>query len=208
MNQAVTGAFIAIARKKKGLTQRQLADELNVSDKAISKWETGNGFPDISLMVPLCKTLNINVNELLTGEYLTDEQYKEKAEQNMVDMIKERTENVRRMKLNVLVGISTLLSFVTLLVVVEKFGSFMAANVKIALIAIAIISFAIGIYVVMQGEINIGYYHCKKCNEYFVPTTASYILGVHTLTRRHLRCPKCKKMRWCKKVLSKSEENK
>ena len=90
MNQIKIGRFIAKMRKKQSYTQRQLADILGLSDKTISKWETGSGLPEVSLMMPLCDALRININELLSGECLTDADYKKKAEENMMDLVKER----------------------------------------------------------------------------------------------------------------------
>ena len=71
MDQIIIGKFIASERKRKGYTQRQLADLLQISDKTISKWERGNGFPEVSLLLPLCRELDITVNELLSGERLS-----------------------------------------------------------------------------------------------------------------------------------------
>lgn len=88
MDQIKIGQFIARMRKEKNLTQRQLADILDISDKTISKWETGNGLPDVSLMMPLCEVLTISVNELLSGERLVDRDYKDKAEENMLALLK------------------------------------------------------------------------------------------------------------------------
>ena len=68
MDQKKTGEFIQQLRKAQGLTQKELADKLGISDKTVSKWETGNGLPDIASLSPLCKALGINVNELLSGE--------------------------------------------------------------------------------------------------------------------------------------------
>lgn len=89
MNQSKTGRFIAEMRKAQGLTQRELAEILGVSDKSVSKWECGNGMPDISLMFPICDILKINLNELFSGEKLTDADYKQKAEENMMTLLKE-----------------------------------------------------------------------------------------------------------------------
>ncbi|MEG0339299.1 MAG: helix-turn-helix transcriptional regulator, partial [Oscillospiraceae bacterium] len=80
MNQEKIGKFIATCRKEKGLTQFTLAEKLNITDRAISKWETGKSMPDPSIMLKLCELLNITVNELLTGERLNMENYKENAE--------------------------------------------------------------------------------------------------------------------------------
>ena len=67
MNQENIGKFISKERKNKELTQKELADKLNISEKTISKWECGKGLPEVSLMQPLCKELDISVNELLNG---------------------------------------------------------------------------------------------------------------------------------------------
>lgn len=88
-SQERTGRFIAECRKEKGLTQRELAEKLSLSDKTISKWETGNGMPDSAIMQPLCELLGINVNELLSGEKLSEGSYNGKAEEIMVELIKE-----------------------------------------------------------------------------------------------------------------------
>ena len=89
MNQEKTGKFIAKKRKEKSLTQQELADILGISNKTISKWECGNGLPEVSLMMPLCEVLGISVNELLSGEEL-DNTYVEKAEENFIELIKEK----------------------------------------------------------------------------------------------------------------------
>ena len=89
MNQEKTGAFIAQLRKESNMTQVQLADELGVTNKAISKWENGNGFPEVSLLLPLCNELEITVNELLSGERVSEDDYRKKAEENMVNLVKQ-----------------------------------------------------------------------------------------------------------------------
>lgn len=84
MNQTTIGAFIATRRKAKNLTQLQLAQKLNITDRAVSKWETGKSMPDASIMLPLCDILGITVNELLSGEELTKEEIEEKADENLL----------------------------------------------------------------------------------------------------------------------------
>ncbi len=87
MNQEMIGKFISSCRKDKSLTQMQLAEKLNISNRAVSKWETGKSLPDASNMLELCEILGITVNELLSGERITTmEDYQKKAEQNMVDL--------------------------------------------------------------------------------------------------------------------------
>ena len=83
MDQVKIGKFIAERRKLNNLTQMQLAEKLNITDRAISKWENGKAMPDSSLMLDLCKELNINVNELLSGEVINMENYNVKAEENL-----------------------------------------------------------------------------------------------------------------------------
>lgn len=104
MDQIKTGKFIADERKKKGYTQRQLAEQLGISDKTISKWERGNGFPEISLLLPLCNELDLSVNELLTGERISETEYREKAEENMVNLVKEAQESKKKIILSGMVS--------------------------------------------------------------------------------------------------------
>ena len=91
MDTVKIGRFLKGLRKEKSLTQREVAEKLNVSEKTISKWETGKGFPEISLILPLCKFFDINTNELLSGERLNENQYIEKAEENIVSLVSDRT---------------------------------------------------------------------------------------------------------------------
>lgn len=72
MNNYITGKIIKELREKQGLTQLELAEIINVSDKAVSKWETGKGLPDITLIEPLAKALKVSVIELMNGEYITN----------------------------------------------------------------------------------------------------------------------------------------
>lgn len=95
LDQKKTGMFINEVRKEKGLTQKQLAEEIGVSDKAVSKWENGRGMPDTSLIPELCRVLDININELLSGERLSKDAYNGKAENNMVELIKDNEKTKR-----------------------------------------------------------------------------------------------------------------
>ena len=93
MDQVKIGRFIAEQRKARQLTQRQLAGELDISDKTISKWETGKGLPEVSLMLPLCQALHITVTDLLSGEKGQPADHQKKAEENMMDLMKENQAN-------------------------------------------------------------------------------------------------------------------
>lgn len=81
------GKFIAENRKKKNLTQEQLAEKLGVTSKTISRWENGNYMPDISLLKPISEELGISLNDLLSGEKVEKEQYQEKLEENILNTI-------------------------------------------------------------------------------------------------------------------------
>ncbi|MFI3227993.1 MAG: helix-turn-helix transcriptional regulator [Clostridia bacterium] len=93
MNQIEIGKFIAKERKAKNYTQKQLSEMLAISDKTVSKWECGKGFPEVSLLLPLCNELDITVNELLSAKRLSDDSYKQKAEENIMNLMKEKEEN-------------------------------------------------------------------------------------------------------------------
>ena len=87
MNQIKIGAFISERRKAKGWTQSQLAEKLEITDKAVSKWETGRSMPDLSLFMPLCTLLDVTLNELFAGERIAEEKWKERADEVLMDVI-------------------------------------------------------------------------------------------------------------------------
>lgn len=201
MDQIKIGGFIAEERKRKGYTQKILSEKLGISDKTISKWERGNGFPEVSLLIPLCSELDITVNELLSGERVSEEQYRKKAEENMVNLVKEAQENKKKIILSVMVGILTILAAVPLFMVARMFD--MRTGVRITFIVIGIVVLIIGIAVACIMDREAGAFKCPECHERFIPDMKSYIMAAHTLTKRKLICPKCGAHRYCKKVLTK-----
>ncbi len=96
MNQTEIGKFIAKCRKEKKLTQAQLAEKLNITDRAVSKWETGKSMPDSSIMLELCEILGITVNELLSGEEIDMESYEKKADENLISLKRKDENNMTR----------------------------------------------------------------------------------------------------------------
>ncbi len=90
MNQEKIGKFISECRKEKNLTQLQLAEKLNITNRAVSKWETGKSCPDASIMMELCGILGITVNDLLSGERITMENYQKNAEDNLVELYQKK----------------------------------------------------------------------------------------------------------------------
>ena len=203
MDQVKIGKFISDERKAKGYTQKQLSELLGISDKTISKWECGNGFPEASLLLPLCNELEITVNELLTGERISQQNYKEKAEENMVNMIREKEENKQKILLTTIIGVISTITFVTLLLVVCFYTDVIILPIKIVLMVIAISVFGVGLYVAMWGDRKIGYFKCRNCNELFTPTFMQYTMGMHIASTRYLKCPHCRTRTWCRKVMTK-----
>lgn len=203
MDQVKTGKFIQKMRKEQQLTQRQIADKLNISDKTVSKWETGNGLPEVGLMLPLCSLLHINVNELLSGERLDGQKYQEKAEVNIMDLLKEKAEAKRKIVILIVQCIMTLLSGITLIMTASFLE--MQVWVRIVLIVIAAAVMVSGIIVACVMEREAGVYECPCCGERFVPTMKEFVSGLHTFTKRKLKCPKCGKVSYCKKKLSRMD---
>ena len=197
------GDNIKFYRKKNQLTQDDIAEACNVTRQAVSKWENGNGFPEASLLLPLCNELEITVNELLTGERISQQNYKKKAEENMVNMIREKEENKQKILLTTMIGVISTITFVTLLLVVCFYTDVIILPIKIVLMVIAISVFGVGLYVAMWGDRKIGYFKCRNCNQLFTPTFMQYNMGMHLLSTRYLKCPHCKTRTWCKKVMTK-----
>ena len=124
MDQIKIGRFIAEMRKKLGFTQRDIAEKLGISDKTVSKWECGKGLPDHTLMLPLCKILQIDVNELLAGEVLPKTDYNAKSEENVQNLLLQ-TEEVRKQekKNNVVSLIGEALLAIFLMWIMQMVGS-------------------------------------------------------------------------------------
>lgn len=201
MDQIKIGKFIAEQRKAKGLTQSRLAEQLLISDKTVSKWECGYGLPEVSLMLPLCEILEISVNELLCGERLEISEYKQKAEEIIMNFVQEREENKKKIFACIISVVATLLSSITLIMVAGLFE--MEVWQRVMLISIACVTMAFGIFVVCVMESSAGYFECQHCKTRFVPALGAYIKGVHGITWRRLKCPECGKVSNCKKRLSK-----
>ena len=199
MDQIKIGKFIAEIRKEQNFTQRQLADTLSISDKTVSKWECGKGLPEVSLMIPLCDALQITVNDLLTGERVSEVDYQKKAEENMMNLIKENEENKKRKALSIICGVITIIAVCSLVVIASYIA--IPTIARIALIVFAIITAVAGIGAAAMLEVKAGYYECPHCKALFVPTMGEYVKGYHTLTKRKLKCHECGKIGMCKHLI-------
>lgn len=200
MDQSKTGKFIAAMRREKSMTQRQLADLIGISDKTVSKWETGKGMPEVSLMLPLCELLEISVNELLSGERLTSDDYQKKAEENIMNLVKEKEESRKKLMLSFIVCFITILAGVTLIMTAGMAA--MAVWARILLIIIAVLVIGGGIAVAVVLDLETGTYECVHCGTRFVPTAKAYMASTHSITTRYLRCPSCGKKSHCKKRMT------
>lgn len=205
MDQVRIGRFIRELRMEKCMKQRDVAEQLGVTDKTVSKWECGNGLPEVALMLPLCTILGISVNELLAGERLEDEDYRDRAEENIVNIIKEYQEAKKKHVLSNIVALLGLLSGFSLIFVAGFIE--MEVWVRVLLIAIGFVALLGCVFVACALDSDAGSFVCPKCGRHIVPTTAQYINAPHTITKRYLFCPGCGKRRWCKKHLSKPEKH-
>ena len=202
MDQIKIGKFIAECRKKNNLTQMQLAEKLNITDRAISKWENGKGMPDSSIMLDLCSELKISVNELLSGEIIEMKNYNEKLEQNLFDMVKQKEElDKRLLTMEIVIGVLISTVFFVLIFI----ASFVEMEdwLRITLIITGFIPFVIMIPFAIRIEQIAGYYECQKCHHKYIPTYSSVLWAMHINRTRYMKCPKCNQRSWQKKVVSK-----
>lgn len=201
MDQILIGKFIAEERKRKGYTQRELSEKIGITDKTVSKWERGNGFPEVSLLLPLCNELNITVNELLSGKRVSEEDYRKEAEENMVNLVKEAQENKKKFILSNMAAALVVLAAVPLFVL----SGFLELSVlfRILLIAIGFVILVLGIAIACILDRDSGAFECPECKTRFVPEMKAYLFSPHTITKRKLKCPHCGSNKYCKKVLTK-----
>ena len=200
MDQIKIGKFIAECRKKENLTQLQLADKLGITDKAVSKWERGITMPDTSIMLSLCEILKISVNELLSGEKLIMENDNQKNEQLLLDMAKELEQKNKTvwssMCVIMIVSITGLLGGICVAGLLIPEGVWQLVTI----LAVTVL-FLIPCFYALKLEVSVGAYKCKNCGNEIVPTYTEALNAMHMGFTRYLKCPKCNKRSWCKKVL-------
>ena len=207
MDLSKIGRFIAEQRKKQNLTQAELAEKLHITDRAISKWETGRSMPDSSIMLDLCKELNISVNDLLSGEVTYMDNYNEKLEQNLLEMVKEKEKADKRL-LTFEVVIGCLSIFILLaMTIIASYTPSLQDWQRILIILSGFIPCIVGVAFAVRIEQVAGYYECQKCGHRYVPSYMRVLMSMHSGRTRYMKCPKCGKKSWQKKVISK-EENK
>ena len=202
MDQVKIGQFIAQRRRNANLTQLQLAEKLGITDRAISKWETGKSLPDSSLMLELCGILGITVNDLLSGEVVTMDNYNKEMENNLLKMIREKeTADKRLLKMEIVLGIIAVLPLVAAVIIASIVP--MAEWKGSLLVGLSLLPLLIATPFALKIEQKAGYYECKECGHRYIPKYANIFFAMHINRTRFLRCPKCNKSSWQKKVLTK-----
>ncbi len=201
MDQEKIGKFISDNRKKVQLTQEQLAFKMGVSKNAVSKWERGLCLPDTGIMILLCDILKINVNELLSGEKLNDNNYNAKAEEKLLEMIKIKEHRDRELLIcEIFIGVFISINLF-IFIFLSAFVS-MQDWLRVFLIIIGIIPFTIGILYLIRIEQIAGYYECNNCHYKYIPSYKKVLFAPHINRTRKMKCPKCNKKSWHKKVLN------
>ena len=202
MDQIKIGKFISECRKKENLTQAQLAEKLNITDRAVSKWENGRAMPDTSIMLELCNILGISVNELLRGEEINMENNNKQNEELLLSLAKELEQKNKTiwksMWAIMTVSIIALLAGLAITAFVIPEGVWQLVTI----LGLCVV-FLIPCFYALKLEVSVGAYKCKNCGHEIVPTYSQALNAMHMGTTRFLKCPKCGKRTWCKKVLKK-----
>ncbi|MBE5717950.1 MAG: XRE family transcriptional regulator [Ruminiclostridium sp.] len=209
MDQIKIGKFIASCRKEQGMTQAVLAEKLGISDRAVSKWETGKSMPDSGIMLELCELLKINVNELLSGEHITMEDYNAKSEEVILGLKSENEKYAKRLLRSeayiVVVGVVASLAMIiagTIIALKNGENDPLAVVLIMSGCVIVVAAALIGLGI----EVKTGYYECAECGHIYKPSSLlKTAFAIHMNTTRYMKCPKCGKRCWQKKVLTKDE---
>ena len=204
MDQIKIGKFVSERRKLKNLTQAQLAEKLNITDRAVSKWENGRSLPDSAIMLELCEILDITVNDLLCGEVVVMEKYNKEMEKNLLEMAREKERSDKH-----LLTIEIVMGFVSIGIMLGLciFAAYapMEEWLRIVLIIIGFIPVLVLTPFMLRIEQTAGYYECKKCGNRYVPKYGQVFRAMHRGRTRYMKCPKCNEKSWQKKVISKDK---
>ena len=202
MDQEKIGAFIAQCRKEAGYTQAALGEKLGITDRAVSKWETGKSMPDPSLMLELCGLLHINVNELLTGARMDIEQYQEQAEKHLLELQRQEAEqNKKLLSLETVIAASATVNYLVMIFAAVFAVEMLAWRLALILTGLAILVVAIAY--ALRIEHDAGYYECPHCGARYIPTMRAVVLAPHIGRSRSMKCPRCGQRGYHKKALTK-----
>ena len=194
------GKFISEKRKEKGFTQSELAEKLFITDRAISKWENGICLPDVGNMSQLCEILDITINDLFSGEVVDMKETERKLEENLLEMTKLKEESDKRLlDLEVVIGVISTILFCVLIGIASLAP--MEDYVRFIIVFASFISFIAICLVLLRIEQVAGYYECANCHHKYVPTYLDVNKAQHIGRKRKMKCPKCGKKTWQKKVI-------
>lgn len=195
------GKFIAENRKKAGFSQESLAEELDISNRSISKWERGICLPETAKMPALCKLFGITINDLFSGEILDMKNNSAKSNDNLLVLAKEKEQKDRQLLTLEwalgFIGLASFLTMVFLSIPIAESHFSLAAAMFIA----GFVIFMAAAFFALRIEQTAGYYKCAQCGHKHVPTFGAVFVAMHLGRTRHLRCPKCGQKSWQKKVL-------
>ena len=204
MDQLKIGKFISEKRKAKSMTQAQLAEKLGITDRAVSKWETGRSMPDVSLMLELCSLLGITVNDLLCGEGVSMEKINETTEKNLLEMAGQKeAADKRLLRLEVVMMVIASLFLLTMLLTAVFITK--KSLLSFGFIGLGLVTFVIASLFALRIEQVAGYYECRKCGHRYVPTYWNVNKAMHMGRKRYMKCPKCGEKSWQCKVVGEIE---
>ncbi len=194
------GKFIAKKRQENNFTQEKIAEELNVSNRSVSKWERGICLPDANNMTKLCQLFNISYNELLSGTELNKTEYEKRAEENLKEFAKiETTMNKKFFLYENVIGYLATISFF-ILIFTASYTAEMSTWTRIALIVLGLVLLFVGVGFCLKIETEAGKYECRHCGNRYVPKYSTVYLAPHIGRTRRMTCPKCHKKSWQKKI--------
>lgn len=156
--------------------------------------------PDVAIIPELCKILNITINDLFSGEIVDKKSYEKKLEENLLEVTKKKEEADKQLlKLEIVIGYISSISFLILIFIASYIT--MSLFLRIFLIVISLIIFFIGMFYALKIEQIAGFYRCSKCNYKYIPEYKDVFFAMHINRTRYLKCPKCGKRSWNKKVI-------
>lgn len=201
MDMVKIGCFLAELRKEKNLTQEELGEKIGVTNKTVSRWENGNYLPPVEILKILSEFYSVSINELLSGERLTTEKYRQNAEEYMVaDLMKKHANAKKQISLAAIVAFMTTTAGLIAIILCGLLAAPLWLSICCTVFSILIIILGVSVCCVLT--VDAGVYECPVCGEKFIPSMKDFVLGMHTVTKRKLRCPKCGKKSFCKKRLS------
>lgn len=202
MDQIKIGKFISKKRKEKKITQSELSEKLGISDRAISKWENGICLPEASNMQELCKILDITINDLFSGEVVDMKDNEKKLEENLLELARQKEEKDKQLlALEWVIGTISSVTFMVFIFIASYIE--MEVFLRIILIVLGSIIFAVGVGNAIKIEQIAGYYECSKCHHKYIPTYQSVFWAMHMGRTRYMKCPKCGEKSWNRKTINK-----